>query len=135
MFRGGGIMNIKYIELKTGFSDDGPAWIGYVRESRSGCTIYFNGHAFQRYNGVSCNYYDIESGDDYWISGVKKHGTDRHWAGKGKIIIDRKAVEEYLKITGKTELDKTRFVIQDIDDAFPVDRVRDLLNKRKGDSR
>ena len=47
----------------------------------------------------------------------------------------KEVVEEYLKITGKTELDKTRFVIQDIDDAFPGDRVRDLLNKRKGDSR
>ena len=26
-------MNIKYIELKTGYNDDGPAWIGNVKES------------------------------------------------------------------------------------------------------
>ena len=29
------MFNIKYIELKTGWSDDGPAWIGHVKESRS----------------------------------------------------------------------------------------------------
>ena len=29
---------IKYIELKTGFSDDGPAWIGLVSFSKTGKT-------------------------------------------------------------------------------------------------
>ena len=32
---------LKYIELKTGYSDDGPAWIGRVKMSRSGRTVYF----------------------------------------------------------------------------------------------
>ena len=27
---------VRYIELKTGYTDDGPAWIGRVRMSRSG---------------------------------------------------------------------------------------------------
>ena len=35
-------MNLKYIELKSGYADDGPAWIGNVKESKSGETIYFN---------------------------------------------------------------------------------------------
>ena len=35
-------MNIKYIELKTGYADNGPAWIGNVKESKTGKTIYFN---------------------------------------------------------------------------------------------
>lgn len=35
-----------YVELKTGYSDDGPAWIGYVGRSKSGKTLYFNDHAF-----------------------------------------------------------------------------------------
>ena len=34
-----------YIELKTGYSDDGPAWIGYVRTSKTKKTIYFNDHS------------------------------------------------------------------------------------------
>ncbi len=63
---------LMYIELKTGYSDDGPAWIGYVMTSKSGKTIYFNDHVFQKYNGGNSNYYDIETGNDYWISGVKK---------------------------------------------------------------
>ena len=89
--------DIKYIELKTGYNDDGPAWIGKVKISRSGNTIYFNDHAFQKHKGISGNFIDIESGDEYWISGVKKNGEDRHWAGKGKIIIDSKIIPEFLK--------------------------------------
>ena len=57
-----------YIELKTGYSDDGPAWIGYVKTSKTKKTIYFNDHAFQKYNGGYSNYVDIENGDEYWIT-------------------------------------------------------------------
>lgn len=122
-------MEIRYIELKTGYSDNGPAWIGKVKLSRSGRTVYFNDHAFQRYNGVSGNYFDVETGEEYWISSVKKDGTDRHWAGNGKIIIDKKIVEEYLAAVGATALDSRRFTVEEIEDRFPVDRVRDLLNR------
>ena len=127
-------MNIKYIELKSGYNDDGPAWIGNVKESKSGRTLYFNDHAFQKYNGISGNYFDIESGEEYWISGIKKSGSDRHWAGKGQIIIDRKVVDEYLKIIGKAELDERRFIIKEIDNVFPVDRIREILNKENDGS-
>ena len=124
-------MNIKYIELKSGYNDNGPAWIGNVKESRSGRTLYFNNHAFQKYNGISGNYFDIESGEEYWISGVKKNGSDRHWAGSGQIVIDRKVIDEYLRITGKAELDERRFTIEEIEDVFPVDRIREKLNKER----
>ena len=50
------IKDLMYIELKTGYSDDGPAWIGYVRTSKTKKTIYFNDHAFQKYNGGYSNY-------------------------------------------------------------------------------
>jgi len=76
---------IRYIELKTGYNDNGPAWIGRVQVSRSGQTVYFNGRAFKRRGGgASGNHFDVETGDNYWISGVKKDGRDRHWAGSGK---------------------------------------------------
>lgn len=67
----GGKISIKYIELKSGYNDDGPAWIGNVLESKSGKTLYFNNHAFQRCRGYSGNYYDVENDDIYWISGLK----------------------------------------------------------------
>ena len=122
-------MNIKYIELKSGYSDDGPAWIGNVKESKSGKTIYFNDHAFQKCGGIQGNYYDIETGEEYWISGVKRNGQDRHWAGSGKVTIDRKCIDEYLSIVSMPSLPTTDFIIQDIIDSFPVERINQLLNK------
>ena len=119
---------IKYIELKTGHHDDGPAWIGKVKISRSGNTVYFNDHAFQKWNGSMGNFADIESGDEYWISGVKKDGRDRHWAGNGKIIIDEKIIPEYLEITGEKEIDRARLTVRYIEDVFPVERIHKLLN-------
>ena len=121
------IKDLMYIELKTGYSDDGPAWIGYVKTSKTKKTIYFNDHAFQKYNGGYSNYVDIENGDEYWISGLKKRESNRHWAGHGKIMIDRRAVNEYLTLIGEKELPLNLFEIIDIEDRFPVERVNNLL--------
>jgi len=51
---------LKYIELKSGYSDTGPAWIARVKVSRSGRTVYFNSEALNLSTGggVSGNYYD-----------------------------------------------------------------------------
>ncbi|MBR1700451.1 MAG: mannose-1-phosphate guanylyltransferase [Lachnospiraceae bacterium] len=122
-------MDIRYIELKTGYCDNGPAWIGNVKESKSGKTIYFNDHAFQKYHGISGNYIDVESGEEYWISCVKKNGEDRHWAGNGKITIDRKVVDAYLAIVQADKLDDARYIAADIEDVFPVERISALLNQ------
>jgi hypothetical protein len=45
---------------------------------------------------------NISSGESYWISGIKKIGTNRHWASKGnpKVIVDKDAKEEFLVIMG-----------------------------------
>ena len=123
------INNLMYIELKTGYSDDGPAWIGYVKISKSKKTIYFNDHAFQKNIGNYANYIDIENGNKYWISGLKKEESNRHWAGYGKIMIDRRAVNEYLFLIGEKELPLNLFEVVDIEDRFPVKRVKELLNK------
>lgn len=122
------INNLMYIELKTGYSDDGPAWIGYVRTSKSKKTVYFNDHAFQKKIGNYSNYIDIENGDEYWISGIKKAESNRHWAGHGKIKIDRRAVTEYLSLIGEEKLPLNLFELVDIEDKFPVQRVNEFLN-------
>lgn len=121
------IRKLMYIELKSGYSDNGPAWIGFVKTSKTRKTIYFNDHAFQKRNGTNSNYYDIESGEDYWISGVKKRESNRHWAGCGKIKIDCRAVEQFLVIIGEKELPSIYDVI-DIEDKFPVERIAHMLN-------
>ncbi|BAK46423.1 MAG: mannose-1-phosphate guanylyltransferase [Lachnospiraceae bacterium] len=122
------IKKLMYIELKTGYSDDGPAWIGYVKTSRTGKTIYFNNHAFQRQTGYNSNYEDIESGEAYWISGCKKYESNRHWAGHGKIMIDERAIPEYLELIGEKELPAGLFEKTQIADCYPVERIRKLLN-------
>jgi hypothetical protein len=104
---------LRFIELKSGFSDNGPAWIGRVQLSRSGRTVYFNGKAFNRGKVIAGNHFDIETGEEYWISGVKKNGLDRHWAGSGKITIESAAVDEYLKLMGLRELDSSKFVVSE----------------------
>lgn len=122
---------IRYIELKTGYSDNGPAWIGRVQLSRSRQTVYFNGKAFKRRGGGgSGNHYDIETREAYWISGIKKNGRDRHWAGAGKIMIEASAVNEYLEITGETQVDLSRFIISNaIPPTDPI-KFHDVENER-----
>ena len=119
---------LKYIELKTGYADNGPAWIGKVKISRTGTTLYFNDHAFQKYNGISGNFVDIEFGEKYWISGVKKDGQDRHWAGHGKVMIDQKIVDDYLKFIGQEKLDPSQYIVIPIEDVFPIERITRILN-------
>jgi hypothetical protein len=97
---------IMYIELKSGYNDNGPARIGRVTFSKTGKTIYYKGKAFRslKGSGISANYFDVETGEEYWISGPKKNGEDRHWAGSGKIEIDEDVRDEYLsRIRGMQE--------------------------------
>ncbi len=123
---------LMYIELKTGQNDRGPAWIARVTFSKSGRSLYFNGMALKRTArpGVAGNHYDLETGDEYWVSGVKKDGQDRHWAGSGKVNIDAAAVEDYLALMGLTKLDQSRFVISTIHAQVDIQRLSDLENKR-----
>ena len=121
-----------YIELKSGFQDNGPAWIGMVKFSKTGRTLYFNGRALKRSGGqgIQGNHYDLETREEYWVSGVKKDGADRHWAGSGKIKIDARVVEEYLGIVERDQLDILRFeVCADIVDT-DIEQFHEIENKR-----
>jgi hypothetical protein len=113
---------LKYIELKTGYHDNGPAWIGRVKLSQSGRTVYFDGRALkQGARSGGGNFYDLETGDIYWVSGVKREGGDRHWAGSGKITIEAAAIDEYLALIEESSLDMSRFVIShDIRETDPA---------------
>ncbi|MDP2188898.1 MAG: hypothetical protein Q8J69_09480 [Sphingobacteriaceae bacterium] len=118
---------LKYIELKTGYEHNGPAWIAYVEFSKSGKTIYFNGMALHGNGHGICS--DIVSRDIYWISGIKKNGEDRHWLGKGGIQIDKKAIDEYLTVAGLQMLDPKKYTVVDIQ---PTDKSKfiDIENSK-----
>ena len=110
---------LKYIELKTGYVSNGPAWIGKVQFSKSGKTIYFNGRALKGNGHSVCS--DIETHDIYWISGIKKNGQDRHWSGNSKIMIDRNVVDEYLQLVDFDMLDTKKY---DLVDTVTTDKYK-----------
>lgn len=101
---------IMYIENKSK-GHHGLAWIGFVEFSKSGQTVYFDGKALKKLKnpGISGNHFDIETGEEYWVSGVKKNGQNRHWCGGGKIIIDKNCIEEYLKLVDFNTIDEKNF--------------------------
>lgn len=101
--------NLMYVELcNNGLKHDGPAWIGYGFFSKSKCTKYFNGKSLKKYTYTSYvgNHYDIETGQEYWISGVKKDGKNRHIHRGGKIFVDKSAVFELMQKLGVYSLKK-----------------------------
>ena len=83
---------VMYIEQKTEgnrtLDDRGPAMIGEVIFSKTGRTIYYKDKTFHREKCVQGNYRCVEDGNEYWISGVKKRHSNRHWAGSGPIVDD-----------------------------------------------
>jgi hypothetical protein len=99
---------IMYVELKSDQSDSGPAWIGRVRFSKTGQTVFYRGLTLARQQGVSGNHVDIATGDEYWVSGVKRDGTDRHWAGRGPVHVDSDVLDEYLRMVDASVANQVR---------------------------
>ena len=85
---------VMYIEQK-GDGISGPARIGRVTFSKSGKSLYYRDRQFQSLDGqgFKANYFDCETGEEYWISGCKRRGGDRLYAGT--IEIDDDVREEY----------------------------------------
>jgi hypothetical protein len=56
----------------------GDARIGRVIFSKTGKSIHYGGKTFQTLSGAGfkVNYFDVDTGEYYWISGCKKDGTD-----------------------------------------------------------
>ena len=91
---------LRYVELKTGHNHNGPASISWVTFSKTGRTVYYRGKRLHRLSGggVSGNHIDADTGEEYWVSGIKRDGQDRHWAGSGNVEIDPDADEEYRRV-------------------------------------
>ena len=85
-----------YIECKAG-SLTGAARIGRVRFSKSGRTLYYRGQTFQSLKGAGfkSNFYCVETGEDYWISGPKRRGGDRMYGSVLPVEIDEDVRVEY----------------------------------------
>jgi hypothetical protein len=87
---------IMYIECKSdGLT--GPARIGRVTFSKSGKSVHYDGRRFQTLagSGFKANYFEVESGAEYWISGCKRDGTDRLYGERLPVEIDDDVRVEY----------------------------------------
>jgi hypothetical protein len=96
---------IMYIEDK---SDGliGPARIGRVSFSKSGRTLYYSGRSFRSLGGgYKANYYDVETGDEFWISGPRRDGRDRLYDERIPVEIDHDVRREYwTEVRGRPDL-------------------------------
>jgi hypothetical protein len=119
-----------YVEMTTDTSHTGPAWIGYGFFNRTRKTVYFNGRILGRGRSVVGNYVDIQSGEEFWISGIKKNGENRHWAGFGKIIIDNSAIDDYLKIIDESKLSKNKFLVTEFDNVPKIEIATKIENSK-----
>ena len=86
---------IMYLEQKV--ERTGSARIGRVTFSKSGKTIYYQGQSFQRLKGqgFKANYFNVATGEEYWISGCRKDGLDRLYGERVPVEIDDDVREEY----------------------------------------
>ena len=110
-----------------------PGWIAYVTQSKSGRTLYFNGRGLLKLKGqrraeAGGNYVDMRTGGSFWVSGVKKNGQDRHWAGSGKVLIEAAAVADDLKTMEAEALDTSRYSITESIVQTDIERLSELAN-------
>ena len=93
---------IMYIERKAG-NLTGASRIGLVTFSKTGATIYYGGREFKSLKGAGfkANYYDVETGEEYWISGPRKDGNDALYATNIATEIDEDVRNEYWTLIRK----------------------------------
>jgi len=88
---------LMYVENKDGLIAGSDARIGWVTFSKTGQTVYYRGKSFLKAGGqgVRGNFIDTETGEEYWISGVKKRGSNAHWAESASVVVDEDAQDAY----------------------------------------
>jgi hypothetical protein len=91
---------LMYIENKQGDIEGFKARIGWVTFSKSGRSIYYRSLTLKpiKGGGISGNYYCEETGQEYWVSGVKKRGSNAHYAESVDVEIDEDAINEYSEL-------------------------------------
>lgn len=87
---------LMYVENKHGDIDGADARIGWVTFSKTGKSVYYRGRVLGKANLSSGNFMDIETRETYWVSGVKKRGSNTHWAESAvSVLVDEDAQEAY----------------------------------------
>jgi hypothetical protein len=95
---------IMYLQLKTGHNTDrGPAWSARVRFTRIWRTAYVHGRTLARVTGTAganfdSNFYDVDTGEEFWMSGPKRDRTDGRYSRQQPQVDDdaRDAYEAFV---------------------------------------
>jgi hypothetical protein len=82
----------------------------------------------QRRGAGGGNYLDMETGESFWVSGVKKNGEDRHWAGSGRVLVEAAAVSEYLQTIKSGKLYSSRCEVTNSIRQTDIKRLSQLAN-------
>ncbi|GAB1639667.1 hypothetical protein KRMM14A1259_00900 [Krasilnikovia sp. MM14-A1259] len=87
--------------MKTGHdTDKGPAWISRVRFNKSWKTAYWRDKTLRRWPGMfDANFYDVETHEEYWLSGPRRDQADTRYSNIRPEIDDdvRDVYEAFLR--------------------------------------
>jgi hypothetical protein len=91
---------LMYVENKNGYIDGAGARIGWVTFSQTGRSVYYRGLTLKRAKGggISGNFYEEATGQEFWVSGVKTRGSNAHPAERTQVVVDDDAREEYERL-------------------------------------
>jgi hypothetical protein len=92
-----------YVENRDGLIDGVRARIGWVTFSKTGRAVYYKGCTLKSIGGrgLRGNFMDEETGEEFWVSGVKRSGTNTHPAEHTAVpVIDDDAKEEFRRLRG-----------------------------------
>ena len=91
---------LMYVEKKDGDIDGAAGRIGWVTFSHDGLRAHYRGRTLTRSpgEGIRGRYLDEGSGQEYWVSRVKKSGSHAHFARRVVVRIDSDARYEYRRI-------------------------------------
>ena len=91
---------LMYVENKDGSVDGAQARIGWVEFSKTGRTVYYRGRSLKAIGGrgIRGNFIDGESGEEFWVSGVKIRGSNVHPSESAVAVVDDDASDEYARL-------------------------------------
>jgi hypothetical protein len=91
---------LMYVENKDGLIDGERARIGWVEFSKSGRTVRYRRRSLIAIGGrgVSGNFMDEETREEYWVSGVKERGSNAHPHSPVRVVVDDDAQVAYAQL-------------------------------------
>jgi hypothetical protein len=85
---------VVFVQLKTGYpTDQGPCWICRARFTKTWQSVQFHGRTLRRQQTVYGNFVDVESGEEWWVSGPKRDRTDARYSGQQPVVDDEVRAE------------------------------------------